>query len=110
MSKSAGVSRKAEEAYLTGAPGPCYHFLVESKLLTYFCYFVCIMSCSLLYVSVFNIWFLSLDYILLISSRILVPLITLLTNLNGCITDNLRLFFPLYEIVEENNSDIFILV
>ena len=41
-------------------------------------YFVCIIlviSCSLLCVSVF--WSLSLDYILLISAKILVPLITL---------------------------------
>ena len=30
MSNSAGVSRKTENAYPTGAPGPCSQFLVES--------------------------------------------------------------------------------
>ena len=29
MSNSAGVSRKAEDAYRTGAPGPCSQFLVR---------------------------------------------------------------------------------
>ena len=41
---------------------------------------VCIILvtlCSLLYFSVFHVWSLSLDYILLISTRILVPLITI---------------------------------
>ena len=74
MGNSAGVSRKAEEAYPAGAPGSCTQFLVESELLLCFCYFVCIilvLLCSLWYLSVFHIWFLFLD------SIILVPLITL---------------------------------
>ena len=36
-----GVSSKAEDAYPTGAPGPCSQFWAESKLLIYFCYLVC---------------------------------------------------------------------
>ena len=45
MSNLAGVSRKEEDAYLTSAPGPCAQFLIlmESKMLIYFCYFVCII-------------------------------------------------------------------
>ena len=45
------VSRKAEDAYPTGRPGPRSHFLVESQLLIWCCYFVCIILvtlCSLL--------------------------------------------------------------
>ena len=38
-----GVSRKAEDIYCTGAPGPSSQILVESELLIYFCYFVCII-------------------------------------------------------------------
>ena len=55
-------------------------FVVESEMLIYFCYLVCIILvtlCSLLCLSVFHIWSLSLEYILLISARILVPLVTL---------------------------------
>ena len=52
--------------------------LMESDLLIYVCYFVCIILGSLLCMSVFLVWSLSLDYSLLISARILVFLITLL--------------------------------
>ena len=73
-----GVSRKAEDVGPTGAPGPCSQLLEESKLLIYFNYFVCIIIlCFLLFLSVFHVWSLSLDYILLISARILASLITL---------------------------------
>ena len=71
---------KCKNAYPTGAPGPCSRFLVESELFICFCYFVCIILITLwtlLYMSVFHVWSLFLDYILLITSRILVPLITL---------------------------------
>ena len=50
---------------ITGAPGLCSQFLVESKLLICFCYFVCIISvtsCSLLCVSILHVWSLFLDY------------------------------------------------
>ena len=56
--------------------------LVVSQLLSFFCYFVSIILltlCSLLCLSVFQIWS-GLDYFLLIFDRILVPLITLLTH------------------------------
>ena len=72
---SAGVSRKAEDAY------PCSKFLVESELRISFSYFVCrilVTLCPLLCLSVFHVWSLFLDYILLISTRILVPLNTLI--------------------------------
>ena len=36
MSNSAGVSRKAEESYPTGASGPCSEFLMEFELLISF--------------------------------------------------------------------------
>ena len=80
MSNSAGVSRKAEDAYHTVAPGQHSQFLVESELLIYYCYFVCIVlviSHSLLCMSVFHVGSMSFDYFLLISARILIPLITL---------------------------------
>ena len=44
-------------------PGPCSQFLGESELLIYFCYFVCIIwvnLCSLLCLSIFHVWSLSL--------------------------------------------------
>ena len=47
----ADVSRKAEDAYPTDAPGPCSEFLEEPELLIYFCCFVCMILvnlCSLL--------------------------------------------------------------
>ena len=50
-------------------PGPCSQFLVESKLLIGFCYFVCMILVTLSYLlcmSVFHVWFLSLDCILLL--------------------------------------------
>ena len=75
-----------EDAYPTDAPGPCSQFLVESELLICFCYFVCMILvalCSLLCLSVFHVWSLSLDCILLISTRILVPLFTLSTVRSG---------------------------
>ena len=65
---------------ISNAPGPCSQFLVESALLICFCYFVCMILvtlCSLLCMSVFHVWSLSLDYILLITAITLVPLITL---------------------------------
>ena len=46
MSISAGVCKKAEDAYPTGTPGPCSQFLVESELILlvlcmyYFSYFM----------------------------------------------------------------------
>ena len=86
MSNSAGVSRKAEDAYPTDAPGPCSQFLAESELLIYFCYFVCMILvtlCSLLCMSVFHVWSLSLDYILLITAITLVPSISLSKNFYG---------------------------
>ena len=46
-----------------------------------FCYFVCITLvnfCSWLYLSIFHVWSLSLDYIPLISVRILDPLLLLI--------------------------------
>ena len=67
MSNSMGGYRKSEDAYPTGTPGPCSKFLVESELI-YFCF------------SVFHVWSLSLDFILFISARILVPLITPATD------------------------------
>ena len=50
LDNSVDVSRKAEDAYSTGAPGVCSRFLVESELLFllfllciyYFGYFVCL--------------------------------------------------------------------
>ena len=78
-----GASKKAEDAYSTGAPGPCSHFLVASELPIGFCYFVCMILvtlCSLLCMSVLHVWSLSLNYILLFTAITLVPLITLLRN------------------------------
>ena len=54
------------------APGPCFQILVESELLVYFCYFVCIILvplCSLLFLLVFHIWSLSMHCILLIKRQ-----------------------------------------
>ena len=65
--------------YPTGAPGPCSQFLVDSELLICFCHFVCMILvtlCSLLFMFVFHVRSLSLDYILLITTLTLVPLIT----------------------------------
>ena len=81
MNNSVDVSGKAEYAYPTGALGPCSQFLMKSELLIYFCYFVCIIYVtlySLLCLSVSHVWSLSLDSILLISAKIMVPLITFL--------------------------------
>ena len=65
MSNSAGVSGKAEDAYPTGAPGPCYQSFVKYELLIYFCYFVGIILvtlCYLLWMSAYHVLSLSLDY------------------------------------------------
>ena len=67
------------DAYPTDAPGPCSQFFMEPEFLTCFSCFIgviLIISCSLLCVSVFHSWYLSLDYILLIFTRIFVPLIS----------------------------------
>ena len=62
MINSASVSRKEkEDAYPTGAPGPCCQVLVESELLIYF-----LLLCIIM---------LLLGYIFRIPARILVPLI-----------------------------------
>ena len=77
MRNSADVSRKAEDVYPTCTPGLCFQVLLVSELLIYVCYFVLFwLIYVLLCVSVFYVWFLYLDYILLMSARILVPLIT----------------------------------
>ena len=84
MGDSAGVSRRAEDAYSTDTPGLCSQFLLESELFVYFClfiYIILVILYSLLCLSVFHVWYLSLDYIDLISARILVPLITLGINI-----------------------------
>ena len=75
---------KTEDAYPTSAPDPCSRFVVETELLIYFCFFVRIVLVilySLLCVSVFPVWYLSLDCILLISNGIFVPFITLCKGL-----------------------------
>ena len=80
MSNSADVSWEAEDAYPIDASGPCSQFWVVSELLIYLCYFVCVILvtlCSMLCLSVYHVWSLSLYYICLISARILVPLINL---------------------------------
>ena len=86
---SVGVSGKAEDVYPTSAPGPCSKFIVESELLIYFCYFLCIILvtlCSMLLLSDFQVWSLSLDYILLITAITLVFLITLkFQNILNCL-------------------------
>ena len=54
-----GCVRGAEDAYPTDAPGPCSQDLAESKLSIYFSDFVIISLftlCSLLYLSVFNVF------------------------------------------------------
>ena len=64
---------KADKVQPTGGLGPCSQILVEFELLIYFFDFVCIILnilCSLLCLSVFRVWSLSLDYIHLISARI----------------------------------------
>ena len=66
--------KKFEDAYPTVAPGTCSQFLLESDLfISYvavyllFCFFP---TFFLLCVTVFPVWFLFLDYVLLISARI----------------------------------------
>ena len=79
MSNSEDVSRKAEGTYPTGPPGPCSKFIVESELLIYFVTLYVLFGAfyALCCVNLFHVWSLSLDNILLISTRILVRLITL---------------------------------
>ena len=89
MSNLAGVSRKAEDTYPTSTPGPFSEVLVEYDLLIYFCYFVCIIlviSYSLLCLSFFHVWSLTLFYILLISAGNLVPLIKIAKNVSFCLS------------------------
>ena len=62
ISASAGASSQAEDTYTTGALSPCSHFLLESELLIYFCFFVriiLIILCSLLCMSFFPVFALS---------------------------------------------------
>ena len=79
MSNSAVVSRKAEDAYPTDTPGPCSQFY--GVRVAYLLLLLCIYDFSyfmfLLCMSVFSVWSLSLDYILLIAAITLVPLIIL---------------------------------
>ena len=68
---------------------------VESKLLVDFCYFECIISvisCSLMCLLLFHLWSLSLDYILLISAKILVLLVTLFQKSNENNTNTLCVY------------------
>ena len=74
------VYRKAEDAYTTGAPRPCFQSLVESEMLIYICYFVCtvlVISGTWYFccVCLFSVFVPGLHYFF--SARILVPLITL---------------------------------
>ena len=69
MSKSVGVSRKAEDAKL-----PVFPRVRVAHLLLLICMYD---LCSLLCMSVFDVWSLSLDCILFITTITLVPLITL---------------------------------
>ena len=58
MNNSVGVSREAEDAYFTGAPGPCSQFWVESScLFTFVALYVSflVISCSLLCLSIFHV-------------------------------------------------------
>ena len=83
MSNSVDVSRKEEDAYPTDASGPSSKLLVESKLHIFFCFFLRIIFailCCLLCLSVFHVWSLSMDCVIWISARILVPLFTLSLN------------------------------
>ena len=64
MSKSVDVFRKAEDAYLISAPGPCS-----------FVHVILVISFSLLCASIFPIQLLTLGNILFITFLILVPLI-----------------------------------
>ena len=92
MRNSAGVSSKADDAYPTGAPGPCSQFLVEFIC---FCCFVCVILvtiCSLLCMSVFHVWSLSLDDIIMITAIILVPLITLSIPQKHAVLSCIRVF------------------
>ena len=74
MSNLAGEFRKDEKVYPTGASGPNSKFLVEC--FRFFVHVIQATSQSLLCVSVSLSGHLTLDYILLISAQILVPLIT----------------------------------
>ena len=82
ISNSVAVSRKAEDAYTIVAPSPCSQVLVKSELLICFCYFVCMILVTFCCVSVFHVWSLSQDYILLITPITLVALITLTIHIS----------------------------
>ena len=72
----------ASARYRTGAPGPCCQFssgVRVAHLLFCFVRIILVILFSLLWVSAFPVWSLSLDYILLISALILVFLIMLST-------------------------------
>ena len=68
-----------KDAYPTSAPGPCSQILVEFELLIYFCFTVRIFWFFMFFiVSAFPVLSTSsLNYILLSTARILVPLIIL---------------------------------
>ena len=74
------VTLKADDAYPIGAPGHCSRFVVESRLLIFLCFFCTlfwllhVLCCVCFFCLVSR---LSLDFILLIYGRVLVPLITL---------------------------------
>ena len=74
------VSNSTDNTCPARAPGLCSQFQVTSKLLIYFCCFVCVILVvffSLLYLSVSRVRPLSLGCIFVVSDEILVPLITL---------------------------------
>ena len=78
MRNSVGVSRKAEDVYPTGAPGPCSYWF---RVAHYFYFFIQVVfgNLKLFVVYVYFpclVYFLGL-YIIFISARILDPFITL---------------------------------
>ena len=92
MSNPAGVSRKAEDAYPTGVPGPYSQFFsgvrVSHLLLILCMYYFSYLMFFVVYVS--HVWSLSLDYFLLISARTLVPLVNLWPRLTAVRFTNLQ--------------------
>ena len=76
---SVGVCRKAEDAYPTGVPGPCSQFKWNPNCSFTFVTLkdILVTLCSLLCLCIFHVWSLSLNYILLITARILFPWISL---------------------------------
>ena len=76
---SAGVSRKAEDAFPTGTASRWSQFFCGVRV-AYLLLLICMCDFSdfmffVVYVF-FHVWSLCLDYILLISTRILIPFIT----------------------------------